>query len=146
MAVTTKPYDEFLSDLVAGIHDFSSNTYMLALLTPDYTPDYVNHTSYASVVDYEVSSTGTGYSSQILVMLGTVQDINGGVATVQAQVITIDPLTATVRYAVIYRASNSNVNAKLVGLVDLGSSRGYNNEQFQLAFINGLVSLTSVAA
>lgn len=134
-----KPYDAFMVALFQGVHDFSQ-PYGVALLTSAYTPDYGNHQSAADLAG-ELSTVGTGYSGAVtlenVVLPGAVNQM----VTMTADNLIWASLTATFRYAAVYRQGDSPANSPLVGLIDFETDQSLSGEQFELAFPYGVISL-----
>ena len=139
MAVTATPYATFLTDLLNGVHNLPSDTDKVALLTSAYTPDFANHASYADVVANEVS--GTGYTAGGNTLTGKSVSYASGTASVAAAQSTWSALTATCRYAVIYKSTGTNSTSKLIGLVDFGADRTYAGDPLELSFPGGAVTI-----
>lgn len=144
MAVTAAPYGVFLTDLLAGVHNITTDTDKVALLTSSYTPDYDTHVSYADVAGKEV--TGGGYTAGgiALVNKSVVYNASSNTATVAADPVNWPSLAVTCRFAVIYRSSNTSANSKLIGLIDFGADRVYDAEPFQLSFPSGVVNIGNI--
>lgn len=144
MAITAKAYGAFLTDLGSAVHDFTTGTYKVALLQTSYSPNYDTHASYTDVSGSELSTSGTGYTSQTLTGLSFTYDSAADTAKLAANSVSWTALTATAHYAVVYKSSNTNANSKLVGLIDFGADRTYDAEPFQLSFPNGVLTIASL--
>jgi len=144
MTVTATPYGQFQQDLLAGVHNITADTTKAALLTSGYTPNFDTHVSFADVVANEVS--GTGYTAGGNALANKVISYNAAtnVTSVSADPTSWASLTATCRYAVIYRVGGSNATSNLIGLIDFGADRTYAAEPFQLSFPSGIVNISSV--
>lgn len=142
MAITAKPYENFLVTLGVAYWDFLANTLKVALVTSGYTPDYAADTSYTVPATDELaddSSTDGGYTTGGSALLSKTWTVANGVATLNADPVGWSALTGTFRYAVVYRADVGN---PLVGCIDFGADRTYNAEPFQLSFANGVLAIT----
>lgn len=140
MAITAKPYDAFMVALFQGVHDLSeAATYRVALLDNTYVPDLAGHASAADLTG-ELSTSGTGYTTATLANV-TVPPAANQQVTVTADTIVWASLTATFRYAVVYRDGGTPEASALVGLIDFETDQTYSAEQFQLQFPYGLISL-----
>lgn len=142
MAITAKPYGNFLLTLGTATHDLINNSHKFALLTSDYTPDLTADVSYDDIAGDEVADSGGadgGYATGGAALVNKTYTVTGVVGTLNADPIGWAALTATLRYAVLYKVDTGN---PLIGLVDLGTDRTYNGEPFQLTFTNGVLSIT----
>jgi hypothetical protein len=141
VAITAMPYNVFLTDLGSAVHNFTSDTDMVALLSSAYSPDYVAHTSFANVSSAEVS--GNGYTAGGLALSNKSWQYSSTAGSVGA-LLSADPATwtglaVTTRYAVFYKSTGTASTSKLIGLLDFGSDRTYDTEPFQLSFPSGIV-------
>ncbi len=144
MAVSAQPYGTFLTDLGTGAHNLNTDTDKVALLTPSYVPDLDNHDTLSDVNANEL--TGTGYTAGGVELPGRALNyapMNNS-ATLTADPVSWDSLTGTVRYAVVYRNSTSAANSRLIGLLDFGEDRVFDDEPFQLSFPSGVVTIQAV--
>lgn len=137
MLITATPYNGFLLDLGAGVHNFAADTDKVALLAAAYTPNFSTHVSYADVSANEV--TGTGYTAGGITLSGVTWTVTGNVATLGANTATWAALSTSARYAVVYRSGGTN---RLIGLLDFGEVRSYVAEPLQLAFPSGVLTIT----
>lgn len=140
--ITTKPYGQFLLDLGTGsVHNLPADQHNVALITSSYTPDYTNDTLYSDVSGFEMAASEE-YSSGGTNLVDSTWTYNptSGLAVLTASPMSFTALTGTFRYACIYRFSNV-ATKPLIGLVDFGEDRTYNEEPLQLSFSNGLVVL-----
>lgn len=143
MAITATPYGAFLTDLGLGVHNFSSDTDKVALLTSSYSPDYDTHDAYNDVSSFEV--TGGGYTAGGVALAGKTWDYDGSTnrATLGATAVNWTGLSVTTRYAVIYKSTGTASTSKLIGLLDFGQDRVYDVEPFQLSFPDGVVRVNA---
>jgi hypothetical protein len=139
MAVTATPYGAFFTDLLGGVHNVTSDTDKVALLTSAYTPDFTNHVSYADIVGNEVA--GTGYTAGGNTLTGKTVSYASGAASMAAAQSTWSALTATCRYAAIYKSTGTNSTSRLIGLIDFGADRTYNGDPLELSFPGGAVTI-----
>lgn len=140
MAITTTPYTNFLIELATGDHDFSADTYKVALLTPSHVPNLTTHAHLSDVssgVVQDASYTG----AKTLTGLTVTNNAGSAYISTPNPVEWLD-LTATVRYAVIYRDSGSAGTSSLVGLINFGTDRIYADEPFVLTFNSGVMMIT----
>lgn len=143
MAVTATPYGAFYLDLLNGVHNVSADTDKVALLTSAYTPNFTSHASFTDVASSEV--TGTGYTQGGISLTGksVTYDASSKTCTVAAASINWSALTATCRYALIYKSTGTASTSKLMGLIDFGADRTYNAEPLQLSFPSGAVTIAA---
>lgn len=142
MAITTKAYVSFLSGLLVNQQNLLTDTQKIALVTAAYTPDYATDSSFDIDVDaYEVADQGnlTGYATGGKELDQSSAPAVNGVVFINAQPVQWDALTGTFRYAVIYQVTNS----LLIGCIDFGENKTYNEEPFQLSFPDGLLSISA---
>lgn len=141
MAVTAQPYGTFMTDLGTGTHNLNADTDKVALLTPSYSPDLDTHDAFDDVNSFELSSTN--YTAGGATLTGKSLDYNptSNTAVLSADPVSWDSLTGTIRYAVVYRSSNSAINSRLIGVLDLGEDRVFDDEPFQLSFPSGVVTI-----
>ena len=144
MAITAKPYGEFLKDrLTGGTYSVLTTTIKVALLSNSYTPDLDTHVSYADVIAAEVTGAGYTAGGGTLANKSIAFDTVTDKAALMADPVDWATLTATFRYAVLYRGNTTNATSTLIGLVDFGTDRVYSNEPFQLTATTGFVTLTA---
>jgi len=143
LAITARPYATFLLDLGQAVHNFPSDTYKVALLSSSYTPNYLTHATFA---DISGQITGTGYTAGGATLSNVTWTIDqaGNVGTLSADPVTWSALTATCRYAVVYRSGSGAATSRLVGLLDFGEDRVYTAEPFQLSFPAGALAIASI--
>lgn len=139
MAITATPYGVFLTDLFAGVHNVTTDTDKVALLTSAYTPDLTNNASYADVIAREL--VGTGYTAGGNTLTGKSVSLTAGIAVLAAAPTGWAAVTGTFRYAVIYKSTGTNATSKLIGLIDFGADRTYSAEALQLSFPGGAITV-----
>jgi len=117
----------FKSELLTGTHNFSSNTFKLALYT----------SSASALADYTVYNTnneasGSGYTAGGTTLSGGTVSTSGTTAyadfTADA---TFSSVTVTARYALIYNSSQSN---KACFFLDFGGDKTATNGTFTITF------------
>lgn len=117
----------FKSELLKGDHDFSSDTFKIALYTSSAT-SLADYTVYA--VTNEAS--GTGYSAGGIALSGGTVALSGTTAyvdfTTNAEFTSV---TITARYALIYNTSASN---KACFFLDFGGNKTATNGTFTIVF------------
>jgi hypothetical protein len=117
----------FKSELLKGDHDFSSDTFKIALYTSSAT-SLADYTIYA--VTNEAS--GTGYSAGGIALSGGTVALSGTTAyvdfTTNAEFTSV---TITARYALIYNTSASN---KACFFLDFGGNKTATNGTFTIVF------------
>lgn len=143
MATTATPYGAFLTDLGSGVHNFGVDTDKIALFTSAYTPNLDTDASLADISANQISSSGTGYTAGGATLTGvavTYDSVNHR-AQISAGNTTFAGLTATFRYAVVYKSTGTASTSKLIGLFDFGTDRSYTGEDFVLVFSSGVVRI-----
>lgn len=140
MAVSGKLYLGFLQKLVQGAHDFDNDAYKVALLSSGYTPSQDTHFVFTDVSGYEIAN-GNGYSSGgASLTLSTGFDTTNEIIPVTALDTTWNTLTATFRYAVVYKVTGSY----LVGYLDFGIDQTTVAENYTIIWnTSGIFDLTT---
>jgi hypothetical protein len=124
MAITTAICDSFKEDLVRGIHNFTTDTFKLALYTNSAT---LNKNTVTYVTTGEV--TGTGYTpGGVTVTNLTITNLSGTII-INFDNIVFTNATFTARGALLYNSSKSN---KAVAVWDFGSDKIVNNSNFTI--------------
>ena len=116
----------FKSELLKGLHDFSSDTFNIALYTSSAT-SLADYTVYA--VTNEAS--GTGYSAGGIALSGGTVALSGTTAYVDFTDAAYTSVTITARYALIYNTSASN---KACFFLDFGGNKTATNGTFTIVF------------
>ena len=107
--------NSFIEQLFLGVHDFSTDTFKLALYTAAAN---LNADTTVYVTDGEVS--GTGYTAGGIVLTGTTVAQADGISYVDFANAVWSPAAFTARAALIYNSSKSN---KAVAVLDFGSDK-----------------------
>jgi hypothetical protein len=119
MAINQTLTNSFKKELFEGVHNFLTDTFMLALY--DYTATLgADTTIYVS--SGEVS--GTGYTAGGKMLTGATVNLSNGVAYVDFNDATWNPADFTARGALLYNASKSN---KSVAVLDFGADKSTSN-------------------
>ena len=116
----------FKSELLKGLHDFSSDTFNIALYTSSAT-SLADYTIYA--VTNEAS--GTGYSAGGIALSGGTVALSGTTAYADFTDAAFTSVTITARYALIYNTSESN---KACFFLDFGGNKTATNGTFTIVF------------
>ena len=121
MAIGQTQTTVFKLNLLKGLENFDTGTpytYKIALYTANAT---LNETTTAYTTDYEVSSSGTGYTAggETLTITGLGSDTNNNTAYVSFDNVTWNPANFTTAGALIY---NSTTNAA-VCVLNFGSDK-----------------------
>ena len=114
----------FKSELLKGLHDFSSDTFNIALYTSSAT-SLADYTVYA--VTNEAS--GTGYSAGGIALSGGTVALSGTTAYADFTDAAFTSVTITARYALIYNTSESN---KACFFLDFGGNKTATNGTFTI--------------
>jgi len=116
----------FKSELLKGDHDFSSDTFKIALYT----------SSASSLADYTIyavtnEASGTGYSAGGIALSGGTVALSGTTAYVDFTDAAYTSVTITARYALIYNTSAAN---KACFFLDFGGNKTATNGTFTIVF------------
>ena len=116
----------FKSELLKGLHDFSSDTFKIALYTSSAT----------SLADYTIDAvtneaSGTGYSAGGIALSGGTVALSGTTAYADFTDAAYTSVTITARYALIYNTSESN---KACFFLDFGGNKTATNGTFTIVF------------
>jgi len=110
--------DTFKQELLSGTHDFTGDTFKMALYTSDASLSR-STTTYSAT--NEVS--GTGYTAGGAALTGATITLSNGVAYVDFDDVTWAASSITARGALIYNSSKSD---RAVMVLDFGSDRTSN--------------------
>lgn len=142
MAITTQPYGRFLHDLTAAVHNLGDDTDYIALLTSSYTPNMGTHVSMADVTG-EV--TGAGYTAGGAAAVIGSGTYDANTAAVPCADVSWTSITATFRYAVLYKKTGSTAaNNPLIALFNFGTDQVYNASPLTLSFPNNILTVSKV--
>ena len=122
MAITTAMCTSFKQELLEAEHDFTTDTFKLALFTSSAT---LGATTTAYAVSNEVS--GTGYSAGGATLTVVAPTTSGTTAYVDFNDVSFSSSTITARGALVYNSSKSN---KAVAVFDFGSDQSTTNATF----------------
>ena len=132
MAITTGMCTSFKEEILKAIHDFTSDTFKIAL--------YTNSASLgASTTAYTTSNetSGTGYSAGGATLTTVSPTTSGGVAYVDFNDVSFASSTITARGALIYNSSKAN---RAVAVYDFGADQSSSNSTFTIQFPAALSS------
>ena len=146
MAIVQSICTSFKEELFKGTHNFSSNTFKIALYTEGAT---LNASTTVYTSDNEVSSSGTGYSAGGLALTGAsitsdgstvIIDFDNAVWAVGAE------QTLTARGALVYNDSDSS--DKSVAVLNFGIDRTVSDGNFTVKFptpdkLDGFIRIVS---
>lgn len=143
MAITTSPYGPYLMGLGTGSFNLSTDTIKVMLVTSSYTPAQATD-QYVSVLSaYEVSPTGTGYTTGGVVLSGvtwTYDSVNKrGVLGANPAIFTA--VTLSMRYAVVYKWTGAYGTSRLISWSDFGVTKTYAGEDISLSFASGVTRI-----
>lgn len=105
----------FKEELYKGVHNFTTDTFKIALYTANAT---LNQDTTAYTATGEI--TGTGYTAGGKSLVNPVVSSASGVAYISFDNISWAPASFTVRGALIYNSSNSDAS---VAVLDFGSDK-----------------------
>lgn len=124
MAITTAMCTSFKKELLEAEHDFTADTFKIALYTSSATLG-ASTTAYSTT--NEVS--GTGYSAGGATLTTVAPTTSGTTAFVDFNDPSFTSSTITARGALIYNSSKSN---KAVAVYDFGSDQSTTNATFTI--------------
>jgi hypothetical protein len=113
--ITQTATTSFTTELLQGIHDFSTDVFKIALYTADATLG-VDTTVYTSANE----TSGTGYVAGGLVLTGTAVSSANGVSFVDFADAVWNPGAFTARGGLIYNSSKSN---RSVAVLNFGADK-----------------------
>ena len=124
MAISTAMCVSFKKELFEAEHDFTTDTFKIALYTSSATLG-------ASTTAYSTSNevSGTGYTAGGATLTVVAPTTSGNSAFVDFSDVTFTSSTITARGALIYNSSKSN---KAVVVLDFGSDITTNNATFTI--------------
>lgn len=122
MAITTALCTSFKKELLEAEHDFTADTFKLALFTNSASLDATT-TAYSATNEV----TGTGYSAGGAILTTVAPTTSGTTAFVDFNDVSFSNSTITARGALIYNSSKSN---KAVAVYDFGSDQTTSNATF----------------
>lgn len=143
MAVTATAYGAFYTDLLQGVHNINSDSDKVALLASSYTPNFGTHAAFSDLSTAEVSGAGYTQGGVALTSRAVAYNAATKTMTLSAQPVSWTALTATCRYAVIYKATGTSSTSKLIGLIDFGQDRTYAGEPLQVSFPSGVLTIAA---
>lgn len=126
MAISQAMCSSFKEELLQGVHDFLTDTFMIALYTSSATLG-------ASTTAYTTSNevVGTGYTAGGNTLAGTTVSLSGTTAFVDFSDSTWSTATITARGALIYNSSKSD---KAVAVLDFGADKTSTAGNFTVQF------------
>lgn len=115
MSISQAICDSFKKEIVEGIHDFTADTFKIALYTSNAT---LSNSTTAYTTTEEAS--GTGYTAGGATLTIVAPTLSSGTTIIDASDVTWSTVTVTVRGALIYNSSKAN---RAVMVLDFGSDR-----------------------
>lgn len=122
MAITTALCTSFKKELLEAEHDFTADTFKLALFTNSASLDATT-TAYSATNEV----TGTGYTAGGATLTTVAPSTSGTTAFVDFNDVSFSNSTITARGALIYNSSKSD---KAVAVYDFGSDQTTSNATF----------------
>lgn len=129
MAITQAMTTSFKQELMEGVHDFTTQTFKIALYTSSATLSAAT-TAYSAT--NEVSGTGYTAGGNTLTVTGGAVSISGTTAFVDFADSTWSSATITARGAVIYNSSVAGNPA--VAVLDFGADKSSTSGDFTVVF------------
>ena len=113
--ITQTATTSFTEELLQGIHDFSNDTFKIALYTAsaDLGADTTAYTTTEEI-------TGTGYTAGGVTLSGVAVSSSSGVSFIAFNNAVWNPATFTARGALIYNSSKSN---RSVAVLNFGADK-----------------------
>lgn len=127
MAITQAMCTSFKSEALQGVHDFTTDTFKIALYTSSATLSAAT-TAYSAT--NEVSGTGYTAGGETLTVTGGSVSTSGTTAYVDFSDVTWSTATITARGALIYNSSQAN---KAVAVLDFGADKTSTAGDFVIA-------------
>lgn len=119
--------ESFALECLLGIHDFSSDTFKIALYAHGAA---INRTTPAYTADQEISGTAYSEGGEIITISGGYPKIDGRIAGVRfEEALWPGPATFNYQKALIYNATKDN---RSVLAVDFGGPRGPVNSSHRI--------------
>ena len=128
MAITQTLCTSFKVELLTGTHNFTSDTFKIALYTSSAAIN-AETTAYSSTG--EVSGTGYTAGCKVLTVASATPTSSGTTAFVSFNNISWASSTFTARGALIYNSSKSN---KAVAVLDFGADKTASGSTFSVTF------------
>lgn len=129
MAITQAMTTSFKQELMEGVHDFTTDTFKIALYTSSATLDATT-TAYSAT--NEVSGTGYTAGGNTLTVTGGAVSTSGTTAYIDFADTTWSTATITARGAVIY--NSSAVGNPAVAVLDFGADKTSTAGDFTVSF------------
>jgi hypothetical protein len=126
MAITTTMCTSFKQEILEAEHDFTTDTFKMALYADTAT---LGSATTAYSTSDEVS--GTAYTAGGATLTTVAPTTSNGVAFVDFNDVTFSNSTITARGALIYNSSKSN---KAVACYDFGANQSSSNSTFTVEF------------
>lgn len=126
MAITQAMCTSFKAELLAGVHDFTTDTFKVALYTSSATLDAAT-TAYSATNE----ASGTNYTAggETLTVAGGSVSTSGTTAFVDFSDVSWAASTITARGALIYNSSQAN---KAVAVLDFGADKSSADGTFEI--------------
>lgn len=139
MAVTATPYGKFCLKLGTGVHNFSSDTVKVMLVTSAYTPNIDTDEFADTPQAHEASGTGYTVGGAALSSPAWTYDSTNNWAQLAAASLTFTAVTLTCRYAIVYKFITATNLSPLIGYIDFGANKAPVAEDFILNFTTGVL-------
>lgn len=124
MATTVTVYNKHKQKILAGTTPVvpTTDTIKVALLTSSYAPNYDTHDFYDDITN-ELTTTG-GYTAGGVTLTGVAVglDTAGDFGYIDFDDAVWAALTATFRYALVYKSTGTPSTSPLIELIDFGAN------------------------
>lgn len=143
MAVSVTFYNSYKKSLGDATIDLVNDTVKMALLDETHTPNYDTHDNFDDVSTEEISSAGYTSGGTALSTKAVTQDNTGDKGVFDCDDLSWTGLTATVRYAVVYKDSGTPSTSPLICLVDLGADTALSGSNLNINInASGLINFS----
>ncbi len=136
-------YNIFKKNILSDKINLSNDTFKMALLQSNYTPDIDAHTVFSDVTG-EVSGSGYTAGGQVITGLNFTQDNTNDVGKLDASNVAWDNSVITsARFGLVYRSGASSGDSYLVAYQSFGSDKSTNNAKFEVEIDSSGLFVTS---
>jgi hypothetical protein len=143
MAVTFSFYNSYKQDILLGNIDWETDAINVSLHTSAYVLSIDNH-SYFNDLSNEISSANYTAGGTQLSGIGTIQDNTGDRGMVSASDLLWEDISATVRYAILYKDTGVASTSPLIGCINFGENKTMSSDNLALEWdaTDGIFNIT----
>lgn len=146
MAITATTYGAFFTGLAGGQFNLATDTLKVALVTSAYTFNQDTHDFWDDVVGSEVAGTNYTAGGKTITTPALTYDTTNNWTTLTADSLTWSALTATFRYAILYKSTGTNSTSRLITCVDYGANQVVTATDWVINFSSGVLRFKQAAA